>query len=344
MRIWFNKTFSSISAVFYNLRQARIDGGVTVIATHTNPAASVFLAADEAFVEPAGLVGLAYVQWCLQFCQQHGVDYFWPAKESVLIVQHQADFAGLGVQLIAVAAPETLALLNHKGNFYRTLPADVAQAMACVSVTDTAGFDQAVAELSQYHAALCVKPAVSVFGLGFRILDTARDSITHLLKGVEYEIPLAELRAGMEHTAHFPELLVMEHLSGVEWSVDCAGRNGQLLCAIQRQKHPQAGYGQTIDNNAAIHSMVERLTTHYGLNGLFNIQFKANAAGEPRLLEINPRPAGGFGMACLAGVNVAEVFLQSLTGAAVVVPPIRYGLRVGEVSTPVVLQGVKTIS
>ena len=74
------------------------------------------------------------------------------------------------------------------------------------------------------------------------------------------------------------------------------------------------------------------------MNGLFNIQFKANAAGEPRLLEINPRPAGGFGMACLAGVNVAEIFLQSLSGAAVHVPPIRYGLRVSEMSTPVVLQ------
>jgi predicted ATP-grasp superfamily ATP-dependent carboligase len=77
---------------------------------------------------------------------------------------------------------------------------------------------------------------------------------------------------------------------------------------------------------------------HYGLNGLFNIQFKANAAGEPRLLEINPRPSGGFGMACLAGVNLAEVFLQSLQGETLSIAPLRYGLRISEVSTPVVLQ------
>ncbi|MGB3916794.1 MAG: ATP-grasp domain-containing protein [Thiothrix litoralis] len=338
MRIWFNKTFSSISSVFHNLRQARIEGGVSVVYTHSNPAASAFLAADEALLEPAGLVGAAYLDWCLGFCQQYRIDYFWPAKESVLMVQHQADFARVGTQVIAVATPETLARLNHKGDFYRTLPPAVAQVMACMAVTDSAGFDRAVAELSQHHAALCVKPAVSVFGLGFRILDTQRDSITHLLNGVEYQIPLTELRAGMEHTSTFPELLVMEHLSGAEWSVDCAGRNGQLLCGIQRKKHPQAGYGQEIDNNAAIQGMVERLTAYYGLNGLFNIQFKSRADGEPRLLEINPRPAGGFGMACLAGVNLAEVFLHSLTGDAVVIPPIRYGLRVAEVSTPVVLQ------
>ncbi len=338
MRIWFNKTFSSITSVFNNLRQARVGQGVTVIATHTNPAAVALLAADEAMHEPPGLVGAAYLDWCLSFCQQHRIDYFWPAKESVLLVRHQADFAQIGTQVIAVASPVTLTLLNHKGEFYHTLPPSVAAAMACIAVTDSNHFDQAVAELSQQHTALCVKPAVSVFGLGFRVLDTQRDSITHLLDGVEYEIPLAELRAGMAHTPTFPELLVMEHLPGDEWSVDCAGREGQLLCAIQRKKHPQAGYGQVIDNNADIQGMVERLTTYYGLNGLFNIQFKGNAAGEPRLLEINARPSGGFGMACLAGVNLADVFLQSLQTDNVVVPPIRYGLRVSEVNTPVVLQ------
>ncbi len=344
MRIWFNKTFSSITSVFNSFRQARVGLGVTVIATHTNPAAVALLAADEAMHEPPGLVGAAYLDWCLSFCQRHRIDYFWPAKEAVLLVSHQAAFAQVGTQVIAVTSPEMLRLLHNKGEFYRTLPLSVASAMACIAVTDSNGFDQAVAELSQYHAALCVKPAVSVFGLGFRILDTQRDSITHLLDGVEYEIPLAELRAGMAHTPTFPELLVMEHLPGDEWSVDCAGRDGQLLCAIQRKKHPQAGYGQEIDNNAAIQGMVERLTVHYGLNGLFNIQLKANEAGEPRLLEINPRPSGGFGMACLAGVNLAEVFLQSLQGETLSIAPLRYGLRVSEVSMPVVLQSVKTVS
>lgn len=340
MRIWFNKAFSSITSVFNNLRQACVGEAVTIISTHTNPAASVFLAANEAAHEPPGLVGMAYVDWCLSFCQQMRIDYFWPAKEAVLMARHQTDFAQVGTQVIVVASPKTLVLLNHKGEFYRTVPPSVASVMACIPVTDSSGFDRAIAELSQQYAALCVKPAVSVFGLGFRILDTQRDSITHLLNGVEYEIPLAELRSGMEHTPTFPELLVMEHLPGEEWSVDCAGRNGQLLCAIQRKKHPRAGYGQEIDKNANIQGMTERLTTYYGLNGLFNIQFKANAAGEPRLLEINPRPSGGFGMACLAGVNLAEVFLQSLQGEILPIPPIRYGLRISEISTPLVLQSL----
>ena len=216
----------------------------------------------------------------------------------------------------------------------------MAKTMDFIAVNDRDGFDSAVAELSAKHERLCVKPAVSVYGLGFRILDTQRDSITHLLKGVEYQIPLQELRQGMNNTPQFNTLLVMEHLGGPEWSVDCAGRHGELLCAVQRKKSQQAGHGQTIGNNAEIQDMVIRLTAHYRLNGLFNIQFKEGVNG-PRLLEINPRPSGGFGMACLSGANLAHIALQSIKGETFQQPVIRYGLRVTEINTPVVLQELK---
>ena len=71
-------------------------------------------------------------------------------------------------------------------------------------------------------------------------------------------------------------------------------------------------------------------------NHLFNIQFKEGEQGV-RLLEINPRPSGGFGMACLSGANLAQIALQSIKGEIFQPPTIRYGLRVTEINTPVVL-------
>ncbi|MGZ8163655.1 MAG: ATP-grasp domain-containing protein, partial [Methylobacter sp.] len=104
-----------------------------------------------------------------------------------------------------------------------------------------------------------------------------------------------------------------------------------------RKKSLLAGRGQIIDNNDEITGMVERLAQRYNLNGLFNIQFKEGANGV-RLLEINPRPSGGFGMACLAGANLAQIALQTITGEALLKPPvIHYGRRVAEINTPVVL-------
>lgn len=337
MRIWFNKTFSTISAVFNNLHLAYRPSAVAIICTHTHTTASAFLAADESYLEPSALVGQDYLDWCLEFCQRHRIDLFWPGKEAAFISLHQAQFHALGIQVLSVADYDTLSLLDNKAAFYAALDPDVAQTMEFIAVDNLYAFDHAVAELSRRHDSLCVKPSVSVFGLGFRILDTRRDSITHLLKGVEYEIPLQELRQGMMNTRSFDTMLVMEHLDGHEWSVDCAGRHGKLLCAVQRRKSLLLGHGQEIDNNAEIAGMVERLTAHYYLNGLFNIQFK-NGKDGPRLLEINPRPSGGFGMACLAGTNLAKLALQAFKGEKVSPPEIHYGLKIAEVNTPVVLR------
>ena len=336
-RIWFNKTFSTISAVLNNLRQSLPSGEVTLIATHNHEAASVFLAADECYLEPADISGQDYLEWCLNFCREHQINVFWPGKEAALFSLHHADFQDIGVQVLSVADHATLTLLHNKAHFYSALPPEVALVMDFLAVTNSEAFDAAIAGLSTKHNKLCVKPAMSVYGLGFRILDTKRDSISQLLAGVEYQIPLSELRQGMVNTPVFNTLLVMEHLAGPEWSVDCAGRHGELLCAVQRKKSQLPGHGQSIDNNSDIQGMVTRLTAHYRLNGIFNIQFKEGENGV-RLLEINPRPSGGFGMACLSGANIAQIAWQGFKGEAISEVNLHYGLRVAEVGTPVVLK------
>ncbi len=336
MRVWFNKTFSTINAVFHNLRQSLPAGAATIVCSHNHNHAAAFLAADECHLEPSGLTGEAYLDWCVDFCREHGIDVFWPGKEAALISLHQKRFKTVGVQVLSVADHHTLTLLNNKAEFYAALPPHVAETMEFIAVDNLMAFDRAVLQLSSHHNSLCVKPAISVNGLGFRILDTKSDSITHLLKGVEYQIPLSELRLGLFNTPNFDTLLVMEHLNGSEWSVDCAGQNGELLCAVQRKKLPIAGHGQQIDNHPDIQGMVERLTAHFKLNGIFNIQFKAGGHG-PRLLEINPRPSGGFGMACLAGADLAGMAWRGFRGEPVEKPVIQYGLRVAEVKMPVIL-------
>jgi hypothetical protein len=339
MRIWFNKTFSTISAVFRNLRQSSPANEITLVCTQTYDTATAFLAADEYYLEPSDLLGEDYLAWCVAFCRQHKIDLFWPGKDAAMISNNHAVFNAIGVQVVSVADFGTLTLLHNKAHFYRDLPASVAKTMDFIAVNNRGEFDRAVAVLSAKHEKLCIKPATSVFGLGFRILDTLCDSITHVLKGVEYQIPLQELSQGMFNTPQFDTLLVMEHLGGYEWSVDCAGRDGELLCAVQRKKMPLAGYGQIIDNNLEIQDMVIRLTQHYRLNGLFNIQFKEGAQGV-RLLEINARPSGGFGMACLSGANLAHIALQAIKGVMPPPPSICYGLKVGEINMPVVLSAV----
>ena len=97
MRIWFNKTFSTIGAVFRNLRQSVPAGEVTLICTHTHTTAAAFLAADESYLEPAELTGQAYLEWCVDFCHQHNINLFWPGKEAALISKYHVLFQAIGI-------------------------------------------------------------------------------------------------------------------------------------------------------------------------------------------------------------------------------------------------------
>jgi predicted ATP-grasp superfamily ATP-dependent carboligase len=139
------------------------------------------------------------------------------------------------------------------------------------------------------------------------------------------------LRRGFGAMATFRTMLVMEYLDGHEFSVDCVGDNGRLVCAVPRKKPLLAGQGQLIDMRDDILESTRQLTTAYGLNGVFNVQFREGQNGLG-LLEINPRMSGGIAMACLAGPNLPYLALAGFDRGfdSLPIPAIRSGIRVGE--------------
>jgi len=234
--------------------------------------------------------------------------------------------------VLCVAAPEMLDLLHDKARFYQSV--DCSTPPAAFRVVETAAqFDAAYRELRQDHPKLCIKPSVSVYGLGFSVLDEERSSAQLLLAGVQYHIGLDDLRRGFAAMETFRPMLVMEYLDGHEFSVDCVGDHGRLVCAVPRKKPLLAGQGQTIALRDDILQSTRQLTAAYGLNGVFNVQFREGQNGLG-LLEINPRMSGGIAMACLAGPNLPYLALAGFDRGfdGLAVPEVRAGLRVGEIS------------
>jgi carbamoylphosphate synthase large subunit len=337
-RVWFNKAFSSVAAAFTLIREADRAKHYHLLCSSTNPHAPAGRAAHEFALEPTGLKGAAYLDWCLEFCRMREIAIFVPGKEASLISAANERFAAQGTRVLAVGTSEVLDLLHDKARFYQTVDLPQAAPAAFRVVDNIAQFDAAYAELRPHHAQLCIKPSVSVYGLGFAVIDEERDSAQLLLQGAQYRVGLADLRRGLAEAQEFRTMILMEYLAGHEYSVDCVGEYGRLVCAIPRKKPLQAGHGQTIDLHPAILDACAQLCAAYRLNGIFNVQFREGERGLG-LLEINPRMSGGIGMACLAGPNLPYLalagFAQGYAGLAV--PPIRAGIRVGEMAQAVEL-------
>jgi len=86
------------------------------------------LAADESYLEPAGLTGQAYVEWCVDFLSSNiTLTYFGPGKEAALISKYHVLFQAIGVQVLSVADYNTLTLLHDKADFYCQLETRCSQ-------------------------------------------------------------------------------------------------------------------------------------------------------------------------------------------------------------------------
>ena len=338
-RVWFNKTFSSVGSAIRLIREADAAGEYWLVCSNTNPHAPAFLAAHESAVEPSGLKGEAYLVWCLDFCREHNIDIFIPGKEASLISAAHEQFVNQGTRVLCTASQDMLDLLHDKARFYQTVDSKLAPPAAFRVVETAEQFDGAYRDLRKDHARLCIKPSVSVYGLGFSVLDEERSSAQLLLEGVQYHIGLDDLRRGFFAMDKFRTMLVMEYLDGHEFSVDCVGDNGRLVCAVPRKKSLLVGQGQTIDLRDDILESTRQLTAAYGLNGVFNVQFREGQNGLG-LLEINPRMSGGIAMACLAGPNLPYLALAGFDRGFddLSIPAIRSGIRVAELSHATELQ------
>ena len=340
MHIWFNRTFSSIYAAISLIKQAdkQADklGEFHLTYSHPNPYSASKNVADHFIEEPANLSAQDYLEWCLQTCRKQKIDIFWPGKEARLIAEHRQQFEAIGTRVFSVATPEVLSLLNDKAQFCQEVNLPLATPAAFKTFTNIEEFDLAFVELKQNHERLCVKPSVSVYGLGFSILDEKRNAAELLIAGEQYKIGYQDFRRGLKDMGSCKPMLLMEYLDGAEYSVDCVGHKGRLITAIPRKKPLLAGYGQLIELNAVVLQAVTHLTEQFQLNGIFNVQFK-EAQGKPRLLEINARMSGGIAMACQAGPNLPYIALKTFAHGpgSVEIPEIASGLRVAEIALPI---------
>lgn len=337
-RIWFNKAFSSITAALYLIRQADQNGDYELWCSHTYPMALASVAAHQYRTEPQGLSGPDYLQFCLDFCRDNQIAIFVPGKHAVLISSNRALFEAQGTRVLSVASPEVLTLLHDKAHFYQSVDLPMAPPAQFRVVENIEQFDAAWQQLRLLHDRLCVKPAKSVYGLGFAVIDETRDSAQLLMEGVQYHVGYHDLRRGLQQLPEFRTMLLMQYLHGHEYSVDCVADSGRLMVAVARKKPLVAGHGQLIEMPDEILQACTKLAKDYQLNGNFNAQFREGSHGIG-LLEINPRMSGGIAMACMAGPNLPWLALRGFDRgyADLEITAVRNGIRVSEWSQAVAL-------
>jgi carbamoylphosphate synthase large subunit len=126
----------------------------------------------------------------------------------------------------------------------------------------------------------------------------------------------------------------MQHLPGIERSVDAVAWRGELAAAVVRRKAGGLGVSnvQLLEDHPQIVEYVRLLARHYQLSGIFNVQFRDDESGVPHILEINARASGGLRISMASGLNFPLIAVQLALGSITPqqVPAPTLGLRLAE--------------
>ena len=337
MRIWFNKNFSSIA---FMLEELQKNSQVSTVFSHTSSVEHAKFA-DIFLLEPEKSDD--YLAFCLEVCKQHQVDIFYPWRHFAKLYPHREQFAALGVDVIFPCSDGDFHTIDNKAKFYRYLQTqNLAISMPLFETANTKSeFLEKYAQLRKSVEKLCMKPSVSIYAAGFKVIhdEPEYDAWKALIHGHDkYDIAYAQLETLLPER-FFKEMMLLEYLSGDEYSHDILCKNGEVIAGTIRQKHQAHDKYQSLIHNADIHLMSAMLVAEFNLSGFINIQYRDNQYGQPFLLEINPRISGGFPKMTLSGIDYMDLFVKMLANQTIPEHAIQqtFDIKVGSESRYVAL-------
>lgn len=211
---------------------------------------------------------------------------------------------------VMVSQLDALDVANDKGALYEFLDANGYDcAPDYRRVADADAFVEAVESLGYPETPVCFKPTVGSGMRGFRVLDEGTDRVSRLLdeKPGAGVTTLPEVLPVLSDADPFPELAVMEYLPGKEYSVDVLAMGDSVGPVIPRTRaQTRAGitFQGVVEDNDELVAASSAICRDLGLEYNVNLQFKYDADGDPKVIEINPRVSGTIVMCVGAGVNL----------------------------------------
>lgn len=298
-----------------------------LIVTHTNPHFIGFEYADHALLEPTFETPQAYAQWALAFVREQGIDCIVASRNLEALELNAEVFEAMGVQVLTACDTSSWDVLDDKIAFFKCLEQNQAQAMLpkwtswCSDLSTS--LSSCIKHVTQVEVGerprkACIKPSRGIFGQGFFVFVDSPDPEQQLLNVEAKHMEPARflpLAFSLGEKKGHSEWQVVEFLPGSEYSVDCLAWEGKLVASVAREKRSPANHGQVIVDDPVIVEYCEQLARIFGMRGVFNAQFKKDADGCLRILEINPRFSGGMGMSLLSGVNLVWWWLKLASGA-----------------------------
>lgn len=306
----------------WSLRENYDERDIRVIGTDVRAEQSGRYIADEFHrIPPADDEG--FIEELVDVCVSESVDVVLPqvTRELPVLTSRAEAFERVGTT-VAVSDTDAMERANDKEALIDVCTDIGVPAPETYAAETIDELEAACERLGYPETPVVVKPPVSNGSRGVRIFDEGRDRKRAFYEDKPSGIysTLDDFRRSMGDS--FPRLLVMEYLSGEEYTVDAfrpPGGGEPTVAVPRRREEIRAGisFRGTVVEHEEIISHSERLARELDLAYAFGFQFKLDDDGQPKILESNPRIQGTMVTSTLADANLTYSAVKSALGESI---------------------------
>lgn len=306
-KIWIAESYSCQIDIIQLLKTASIASSLTIYCSHSRLRLELQQAAD-VFIQQPSLDESA--EWLFAQCKSHQIDLLFCGKHGELFEPLRTKFEAAQIQLVTGAMNQTAhELINHKYYFSERCQQLGLPNIPAALVLNSTDLKHAIAAFKARYHRICAKPVHGVYAAGFVQLKDDVSYFRHFQHPTHCHIQ--QFIEAYEQQDEAIPYLIMPFLAGTECSVDIACNRGKILELVTRVKFD---FYQECYTEHPCHEFAHALVKAFDCDGLINIQFKQDEQQQWHILEINPRPAGGFAYTQHTGINLIAALIAHKLG------------------------------
>lgn len=274
-----------------------------------------------------------YVDVLLDICNKEKVDVFFPhiSMELPYILKRMGDFEKLGVK-VAISDNETLATANSKFKLYEFMKKRGLTVPNYFLVDSSATLKSRIAELGYPQKPIVVKMSENSGSRGVRIVraDLSKSELFMHDKPSSMNVTLDEMCEIIDGCYPVPEMMAMEFLPGVEYTVDLLADHGKTLyIAGRRNTTSSLSIAQTsvLEKKQSAYQLCEDIVRELNLDGNIGFDFMLDENDTPWLTDLNPRVTATIILYAGAGMNFPYLRVKQLLGEELPDVELKYGTK-----------------
>lgn len=308
MRVWIGHWFSTAYHFINSLKEA----GAYVIASNYRDTCVYKTNADEFYIEPEIENDEEYIEYCLNFCKEHNIDFILPRKHIKALSANKQRFLDLGVKLACEDNRDMYEIFESKlktASYFKDF--ESVKVPEQVGVNTAEDFKNVYTDLLSRYNLVCIKQDVDEGGQSYKLISDRKPKIERLREnnGLCYSFDF--VYKCMCAVDNFNTEVVMPYLNGVEISVDCLGFDENHFYAVPRQK--LSNRITHLEQDSTLYNICKEFWSRTKLRCPFNIQFRYHN-NQLYLLEVNLRLSGGSWKAKSVGVDFLKLLYNYYAG------------------------------